>query len=303
MKKFLISLVLLSSLTAYSKSALDFDFGNLKKIEESLTREEYDKYKENIVFIKNYEIHKKWKSKWDKMCGWWTDGSTVVVNIENSDGFYGYMLYKNKHYAEMNRGKIILNNTAKSLESYKVALKKINRTLDEHIKYLERTDEDKKKEYNILTSNETIYTYEKPILLASDEEGDLWQSNTCLWWKTPKYLEKDGGSILYVSPFTLTKDNKLFLKPLDKKSITLQEFINKFGKKSDYWYDDYPTDRKIKGYIDYEFIANPLRKMTNEEIKMFKNKKIKHEKWTDHGWDPFYFDGSTKSRIRFDYVD
>ncbi len=31
MKKFLISLVLLSSLTAYSKSALDFDFGDQQK--------------------------------------------------------------------------------------------------------------------------------------------------------------------------------------------------------------------------------------------------------------------------------
>ncbi|WP_288867311.1 hypothetical protein [uncultured Sneathia sp.] len=302
MKKFLISLVLLSSLTAYSKSALDFDFGDPKKIYDSVTLEDFKKYGESALSIKNYEYHKKWKNKWEKMCGWWTDGSTVVVNIEKNNNVYGYMLYKNKYYAEMNRSKIILNKKEEELERYRVALKKINRTLDEHIKYLERTDEENKKKYNILMSNETIYTYEKPISLISDEEGDLWQDFAFVWGKTPKDLEHK-GHVLYLSPFTLTTKGELFLKPLDKEPITLQQFTNIFGKISDYQYKNHPTDRKVKGYVDYEFLANPLRKMTNEEIKNFKNKKIKHEKHTDHGLDPFYFDGSTKSIIRFDYVD
>lgn len=64
MKKFLISLVLLSSLTAYSKSALDFDFGDQQKMIDSVTYEEYKKYGGDIINLKNYEYHKKWKDKW-----------------------------------------------------------------------------------------------------------------------------------------------------------------------------------------------------------------------------------------------
>lgn len=305
MKKFLISLVLLSSLTAYSKSALDFDFGDQQKMIDSVTYEEYKKYGGYIINLKNYEYHKKWKNKWEKMCGWWTDGSSVVVNIEkNKNNIYEYMLYKNKHYAEMNGGKIILNKREKDFKIYRDELKKKNKTLEEFMKDLEKKGENAKKEYNILTSNETIYTYDEPAALLSDEEGDLWGSSVFTGEKTSKNLN-DKGYLLYMSPFTLTKDGKLFLKPLDKEPISYGDFVFKFGEFRDYLHKDYPTDRKVKGYIDYEFIANPLRKMTNEEIEAFKKKKIKHEVFKkDTGeWDPYYYDGATKTRIVMDYVD
>lgn len=312
MKKVLMLILLSMNVISYSKSILDHDFGfndcntwTQKQIDDM--ERNYGKNGKDPIVMKNYDYHKKFKNKWDQMVGWWTDG-TVVVNIEYKDGYYCYMLYKNRYYLQMNLDKIFENDT--TLRKDKInKFKQIdpNMTINDIKLRIDKSSKVAREEYDILKSDAPIYTYENFYRLMSDEEGDLWRSEYVIFWKTPAEMW-NMGHILYVNAFTLTKDGKLFLKAEDKDYISHEQFVKMFGKESDYeYFEDYTMYESKKAYIDYQFLANPLRKMTNDEIKKFKRKNIYHEKsvlntksyskpvWE---WNPYYFDGATKTRVR-----